>query len=120
MKKSTIRLSGSLQKVVILFFTLAGSFSSSSSAQEINNIQMAIESAEVSIIAGKSRNSMVMIDSLKTSNELLLAEQETHPNKNIKDALRHIQSAISYAIGSRHNHSIREVEKALHILKQHQ
>ena len=104
----------------MLSFVIACFYTLPSFSQETSNVQMAIESIKESIVAGKTRNSMTMNDALKTSNELLLAEQESNPNKNIKDALLHIQSAISYAIGSRHDHSIVEAEKALNILKRHQ
>ncbi len=103
-----------INNFIVSYFFLS-SFSSYS--QEFNNIQMAMESIKESITAGKTRNSMIMLDTLKTGHEYLLNEQEIHPNKNIKEALRHLQSAISYAIGGRHNHSIAEAEKALVILQ---
>ena len=107
----------SSQKSIILLFLIFCLSSFSSYSQEFNNIQMAVESIKEGISAGKIRNSMIMLDTLKTGHEYLLNEQEINPNKNIKEALRHLQSAISYAIGGRHNHSIAEAEKALVILQ---
>ena len=66
---------------LLLFIFCLSSFSSYS--QEFNNVQMAMESIKESITAGKTRNSMIMLDTLKNSHEYLINEQEIHPNKNM-------------------------------------